>query len=376
MKSVLEEITALRGGSPLTVDYRNSNRYRLVIQENDGSKTGYYFSAPIYNIKSGKLVDAEFQANGDVAFLNGSNASVTISDKVLLEGAEGACSLYLPQRASYISPQELRFENNSIMPTLNGVAFRCNMQTEKEKSFIFEAGEPFLEIRVNDRYFAFMKERFRPLAVVSAIGCADVFGNITAPAKIEYQKLTDKKYKLTVSAASPLAHSVLFEVNLYENKLFQDTTVESKNPAVNNAFGSIGFIGNTELYGEQWLYSRPDYSKMSELTDKRINKVVLHMPKLSRGDARFKAFNVNARFCSFGSNWGNKISEGAPISVSETGGCYQNTELTPLLVDFKTGAMATSEGFILKPEIKNAGFSAVSTGDSYLAPQILEINYI
>ena len=44
---------------------------------------------------------------------------------------------------------------------------------------------------------------------------------------------------------------------MYERKLFLDTTVESKNIDVNNAFGSIAFIGNTDIFGEQWLYSRP-----------------------------------------------------------------------------------------------------------------------
>ena len=77
---------------------------------------------------------------------------------------------------------------------------------------------------------------------------------------------------------------MLFEANLYESKQIQDTTVESANPEVNNAFGGTAFIGNTTEFGEQWLYSRPDYSKFSELTDRQIIKAVLHMPKLNRSN--------------------------------------------------------------------------------------------
>ena len=44
MQSVLREIARLRNGTPIIIDYHNSNRYRLVVQENNGSKTAYYFS--------------------------------------------------------------------------------------------------------------------------------------------------------------------------------------------------------------------------------------------------------------------------------------------------------------------------------------------
>ena len=44
MHSVLSEITKFRQGKPIVIDYRNSNRYRLVVSEGNGSKTAYYFT--------------------------------------------------------------------------------------------------------------------------------------------------------------------------------------------------------------------------------------------------------------------------------------------------------------------------------------------
>ena len=84
---------------------------------------------------------------------------------------------------------------------------------------------------------------------------------------------------------------------------------------------------------------------------------------------------MKSRFCSFGSNWNNKIGEGPPVSNSTINGRYQSVELTQLLVDSRTKNIVQSEGFILKPLIKGGGFSVIGTGDSHLAPQILEINY-
>ena len=375
MQSVLREIAKLRNGVPMIIDYHNSNRYRLVVKENDGMKTAYYFSAPIYNRRTRKIVDVKFQSNGGTVYSIGSNTNVTISTNVLMENAEGACSVSLPQKCNLISSQEANCGNVILMPTLNGVAAKCLVKGGEKISFFVEVGQPFLNIRANDKCFALMKERFRPFVVLSGIGSVDASGEIIAPVKIEYQKLTDKKYMITILPTTPLAHYVLYEVNLYENKLFQDTTVESMNPSVNNAFGSVGFIGNTSLYGEQWLYSRLDYSRISEIMDKRIHKIVMHLPKLNRSSVEMSAYKVEARFCSFGSTWDNKIPGKIPVSDSNINREYQSIDIISLLVDARTKTITHSEGLILKPKIKGKGFSVVSTGDSYYAPQILEVVY-
>ena len=76
MQSVLGEIAKLRNGSPIIIDYHNSNRYRLVVQENNGSKTAYYFSTPIYNRRTRKMIDIKFQLNGDTVYSTGSNTNM------------------------------------------------------------------------------------------------------------------------------------------------------------------------------------------------------------------------------------------------------------------------------------------------------------
>lgn len=166
----------------------------------------------------------------------------------------------------------------------------------------------------------------------------------------------------------------MIEANLYEAKLMQDTTVESKNPKMNNAFGSIGFIGSTKEYGEQWLYTRPDFSKMRELNDKRILRAVLHLPRLNNDSVELAMSRVAARFCSFGSNWNNKISEASLLADSKITDHYIDLNLMPIISD-ERGRLLRQEGFILKAKKKNSGFSVITTGDSYLMPQIIEINY-
>ena len=375
MQSVLGEISKLRRGSPIIIDYHNSNRYRLVVQESNGTKTAYYFSTPIYSRRTRKMIDVKFQSNGDAIFSTGSNTNITVSKNVLIENAEGSCSIELSQNCNLISSQKVRCGSMVLIPTTNGVAFKCALKTNEKATFTIEVGQPFLNVRANDRCFALMKERFRPFVVFSCIGTVDTSGNVIAPAKIEYQKLTDRHYRIAIFSTSPLAQSVLFEANLYENKLFQDTTVESMNPSTNNAFGSVGFIGNSSAYGEQWLYTRLDYSRIPEIMDKRIQKAVLNMPKLNQSKVEFSAYKVSARFCSFGSNWDNKIPGETPVSDSSSQNGYQSLDFTSLLIDGRTKTITKSEGLILKPKVKGSGFSVIATGDSYLAPQIMEINF-
>ena len=375
MRSVLHEIRGLRPDAPITVDYRNSNRYRVVVSENDGSRTAYYFSAPIYNRQSRRLVDMRLFADRGEIRAVGSDADIRLSQKLVMENAEGAISLTLPQRAVLVSPHEAKSGSCVLSPTTNGMAIRCDGTGRTENRFVIETGQPYLTLRANDRCVALMREQFRPLAVLSCIGALDAAGRVTAAAKLEVQKLTDTQTAVTVFTESPMSRAVLFEINLYENKLFQDTTVESGDPFANNAFGTVGFIGNSAAFGEQWLYARPDVSRLAELQDRRILKAVLHLPKLDGGRTELSAFRVTARFCSFGSHWNNKAAGGTLAADSQTVGGYRSLDVTPLLVHPRTGTLLASEGWILRAKSTDSGFSVITTGDSCFAPQILEVNY-
>ena len=374
MNSILGEISTLRKGAPLIIDYKNKNRYRLVAIEPNGTKTAYYFTSPIYNNRTRKAVDLKFHTQGGLAYTTGSNANITIGNNIRMENSEGSCIISLSEHISHISETEIVCVNEHLYPTTNGIAI-CRLCNERKAyTFSVEISKPFLEIRANDKYFALMSERFRPFVSFSCIGITDVKGNVISPAKISYQKISDRKFTVSVTPCSPVGKSICIEANLYEPKLFQDTTVESKNVKVNNAFGGVGFIGTTNEFGEQWLYSRPDFTKMSELNDKKILHAVLHLPKLNTGTIELSASKVAARFCSFGSKWDNKIAEGVIFNESQITDHYIDLNLLPVLAD-KQGQLLRGEGFILKAKKKNSGFSVIATGDNYLYPQILEISY-
>lgn len=375
MISILNEISKFRKEAPLVIDYKNTNRHRVVIIESDGSKTAYYFAVPIYNITTRKVIDVKFHPQGDAFYATGSNANITITENIKMENTEGTCLISLPPPPACASDSEISCGREKLYPTTNGVAIRSSCNEEEPYIFSVELQCPHTEMRANDRCLAFMSEKFTPFVVISCIGTEDKSGNIISPAKLSYQRISDQKYTVSIEPYSPMGCSVLTEINLYEPKLFQDTTVESKNMNVNNAFGSVGFIGTTKEYGEQWLYSRTNISKIAELNDNRIVRVVVHIPQLSESSIPLTAWGIAARFCSFGSTWENKKAADGIIADVQACDKYINLDITTLFTD-NYGRLSYNEGFILKPKSKNSGFSVLSTGDSHLHPQILEINYM
>lgn len=84
-KTILETVCGLRGGRPLSVDRRNSNRYRIVSFEEDGSRTMPIISVRRSdNEKTGKLLDAAFHEKGNGFYSVGSNSTITGAQRMFL----------------------------------------------------------------------------------------------------------------------------------------------------------------------------------------------------------------------------------------------------------------------------------------------------
>ena len=158
---------------------------------------------------------------------------------------------------------------------------------------------------------------------------------------------------------------------MYEGKLIQDTTVESMHPTMNNAFGGTAFLGTTDYLGEQWLYSRVDFSNISQLHNKKIIKAILHIPKLNKSNGLLTANRISSRFCSFGSNWKNKIPVTKQFSESFISNGYHHIDITSLVR--RIGKQ--SESFVIKTKATDNKSTVISTGDSFFNPQIIELKY-
>ena len=375
MNPFLKEIIALRGQTGMEFDCQNSNPYGVVCVEPNGSRTAYYFNTPIYNEKTGKLLDMKFHSANNMFCAVGSNSEITIDQDVLIHNPEGYCKIALGGQFVTIFEHELVGGGLHLRPTTNGISIRGQNNNEGQLEFSLKVSESFLSVRANDKYFALMRDDFRPFLVVSCIGTIDVTGRVVSPSILKYHKISCHEYKITISSCLATSKAVSCEINLYEPKLYQDTTVESNHPGDNNVYGSIGFIGETNEFGEQWLYSRLDYQKTSELHGHKVRKAILHLPNLNESKVQLGTEKVPFRFCSFGSTWSNKITSNLALMRLANSGKYYDADLTSILTD-KHGRFTNSEGWIVKAYQPIFGYAVVPTGDSHMSSQILEINSV
>lgn len=375
MLSIFDEIIKLRGNKFFEIDYDNSNRYRIVLKEQDGSKTAYYFSCPIYNNKTKKLLNLKFDQKNNRIFYIGSNVEISFDEEIILTNEEVKCVIRTDERILWNNDRELRCGNDYIYPTTNGFMYkmRCNCKTDKKLELLIDKKD--FDIFSNNKALSIMSKNFTPFVTISCIGCADKNENIIAPSTICFERVADNRLSLSVTESNNNSYWIMFEVNLYEQKAFQDTTVESANPTENNVFGSVGFIGYTEQFGFQWLYTKPNFYLFSDVVENYIIKAKMHLPQLNDNTFALKVFNLVSRFCSFGTTWSNKDDPTVLIADSNCKNGYQSIDITQVVTD-KFKKFAPLDGCVIRSNDKKEDFCVIATGDCYYKPQIYEINYI
>ena len=374
MNSVYSEIEKFRHEQIFKPIESLTNRYCIHCQEPNGLKIAYCFSVPIRNLQSNSIVELKFHHYNQYSIFNGTNCKIIVSDKIRIINEHGQCDI-IPSCNLYKKTDSAIFFKNDIgeieiRPTFNGILllFDNNLSFDNKKIKMC-CNKVFESTRTNNKYFSIMREKFIPFITVSCIGLINQHGKISAPCEVVSQKLNDTEHILGFSSISS-QNRIAIEINVQEPKLFQDTTVESMHPTVNNAFGGTSFLGTSKAFGEQWLYSRLDISNISHLQGKKVIKSILHIPQLGYNLSPITVSKISERFCSFGSNWENKIPIRNTIALSYDSLGYYHLDITKLLGNLKSRA----ENFVIRGTNSNKP-AIIPTGDSFYAPQILEVKY-
>lgn len=369
--SVLSEIKYLRNMKDTVIEYHNSNRYRVMIKEESGY-TAYCFSTPIYSFKTRKFIRINPDDMTNEYSFCGSNGTITAHHNCYtFENCEGKVIITIEDTLIGHGIDRCMPSSVGIVPTCNGLRFIVN---GNNVSFLIKFDVKAEGVRYNPSCFTIMKETFKPFLSVSSLYASDNMGNFS-PVEMRYMQNGTDDYEVE------LFHDIsggtfLFEINLYEPKLFQDTTVESAHPDINNVYGAIGFIGKTRQFGQQWLFSRPDFTKIPDLASHHVNKVLLHIPVLNGSLDNVDVYIPKKRFCSFGSTWNDKVDVSNKVVSSNNNGRYITIDVTAPFTDPLTHELVYNEGFLLRKAKGMNDFIILSTGDCYSAPQILEINFI
>lgn len=379
-RTILDTIKQVRGNLPFLISENNQNIYRVLLNEPDGGKTAYYFNSPLYRRRDGNLIRKCFVQNGDVQAFEGSTAKITYQNGEFCmadhSGSLFVCfergNLELTERGTLYS-RDLHIE-----PTLNGIVVKAACVGNTPFEFSIRTTEIFSNIKKNSKYLAFMRNKFEPFFVISSLYAHADATNGFVPCTVAAEAETDGTYTVTIQSTTSETNSVLFEINLYEGKFFQDTTVESGAPDRNNCYGSSSFLGQTDELGEQWLYTKTSRKKVFDIENRPIQSVRMFIPVFKKGVFLPTAYLPLERFCSFGSTWKKKIPFTDLLTTAEFAQYNEQfyiLDLSKLLIDPTTHFLRRTEGFVLR--LANAGedYSVIATGDCCKAPQFLEIRY-
>lgn len=351
------------------IDQRNNNRYKVIVKEELGY-TAYCFSTPIYNLKTRRLVNMHFNKTNNIYSFTGSNGIISIcQNKCVLDNMDGKIQILLNQ-PPMVDITDRAQPDVYVVPTLNGVRF---MVKDKSFSFRLKADTNYDSIRFSSTSFSVMKDKFQPIVTVATLYATNCNGEIL-PIAIKYNDLGNQTYELKIFNASD-NEWLFFEINLYEQKLFQDTIVESTHPDDNNVYSAMGFIGKHIFCGEQWLFTRPDFSKISDLISRHIDKILFHIPVINKHFGSIDTYIPASRFCSFGSTWNTKVNILHKHSNISRNGDYITIDVTDLFANQSDHMLVYNEGIILKELLSKNNCMAIATGDCYSFPQILEIQY-
>ena len=375
MNSVFHEIEMLREGKPIDEILEGSNRFAIFCRESDRTRTAYCFSVPIRNVKRNHTVDLRFDHFKNRSSFLGSNSEITVNHATIrLANQFGQCEILLPgdilmktEDAIYLADDATKIK---VSPTLNGLMFVMECKKQITPRLVFRLDREFESSKTNERYFSVMRETLVPFVTISCIGTLDDSGKVIRPCQVQNQKTGKAEYVLTFLLDGSTSKRFAVEINLQDTKLFQDTTVESLHPNLNNVFGGIAFLGKGVDFGEQWLYTRLEITNLPQLQNKKILKSVLHLPQLGRAATPLIANFLSARFCSFGSNWQNKVEVSDIIAESTSSKGYYHFDLTKLLGNLRE----KSKNFVLRGKSLKSPV-IIPTGDCFFAPQILEVKY-
>lgn len=368
--SPLETIAHLTHRNVLDVSENQKNRYCVLLNSSEG-KEAFYFSTPVYNFHSKKIVGRHFIAFNGVYQMVGSNCIVRVTNTEInfIKENKTASISWGSNIGWKLCDGCLRSNNISIIPTYNGVLIEGNI---KKNPFNIKLNFNYSSIRNSHNCICFMESKFRPIFVVSSLQTQ--LKNNSYPLLVKFNKLSQYRGNIELYSKNIIEGNDIIEMSFYESKIIQDTPVSGKQPNENNAFGPIGFIGRSEFYGTQWLYSRLDIKKMPELHNKFITEIKLYIPRFNSSSTQLDVVELSNRFCSFGSNWSNKVQVEDKKHKTIIYGDYVCIDITKLYTT--RGQLHESEGMVIIPDETGLNnYQVISTGDSYSAPPIIYVKY-
>ena len=184
--------------------------------------------------------------------------------QITLHDGEISCKLSCPE-------ERLK----SIRALKAGVLFSADVTPNSPLELDIRFIPDVCKITCTQQVFAVLKKCNVPSSVLTALYVRTNDGTIL-PAKLEQARKSPGNHIITVYSGTP--GTVFMEFTLYGQKLIGDTPVSEYWPDTSDPFCCTAFIGKTELFGKQSLYSKVLPACIVEYLPRKIIHAKLHIP--------------------------------------------------------------------------------------------------
>ena len=376
------EVLRRLGGGTVITKHVLRNRYCVDVELPDGKLGSCYCSSPIYT-NNGKPIDCNIHLSGSSFSWQCSSAQASVTGcRIRLTSGDGSVSCAIGNAPFRIESGHLISECASIIPTVGGVQFSIKRGIGDINLEINVEGVHTLN-RSTTKYIAAMIDDFRPLFILSAIGIKHADGSLR-PFEL-CGKITENNI-YTVCAVgnenvgcigacgkSPCECEYVFELSMYEQRLFLDTTVDIKHSGENNVYGAIAYIGNTPELGTQWLYTRP--SAVIALNPAApIRGASVSVPILYRRGEIPEVYRLSEHFCSIGTTWDGRLNGAERMPITVKNDCLL-IDIYDQFVDSSCGNYRCFDGILLRTPKNSQSLCVIPTGDNTAHPWMLCLKY-
>ena len=347
----------------------NNSRYCIDFKEKDHI-TKLIFGVPIKYKSNNKIVSPVLVEFNQSFVFCGSDSTITIkNNNYQFRKQDTIIDLFIDDVFEQCHDNTVQNRLSIVHPTLNGMKYTVNAN-----KFVFRMKVNIaFDLRVNDRTITIIKDEFVPILTVSCLGAYGVKNEFLGIAQIIYKKVPDG-FECTVFSPFAETKKIEFEVNAFEEKMFLDTTVESKNVYMNNVYGSLAVIGRSNQFGEQILYTKLLSNEFLDLSPNRIKSIKLYYSKYVDSSGQLILCQLASNFCSLGATWNNKIETNLGTLYAHHIGPYFCIDITDVIVE-NSFSFISGFPYILKANTESNSLIPINTGDSYVASPFVCVDY-
>ena len=388
MNGISEAVRRIGCGCAVATGGSPRSRYCIDISTPYGIESCYYGS-PIYT-PDGSLADGKITRCGSIYKWACSNSDVNVSgNRIEFTSAAGNVGFEIGTSPFTLDGGRLVSNTAAVVPTVGGAKFSVK-RNAPDISFEIYTEKADTYARSNTKYLAAMIEEYRPLFILSAIGMRRS-DNSLSPFEIDVGTAGSGVYTVHIANGSQCCNinpavggclcgdscscEYVFEISMYEQRLFLDTTVDSAHSCENNVYGAIAYIGKTDKLGTQWLYARPS-SVISLNPAGPITSAEIAIPLIYRRGSLPESYSLPAHFCGVGTTWDDGRQTGVEkIPITERNGCLI-LDIYDRFVDRESGRYKYFDGILLRaPEESSSSLCVIPTGDNTAEPWMLRIGY-